>query len=366
MGYMVFLRCPFIYIHVFFSIFISFCFSEAQVVPALYMFGDSLVDVGNNNYLPLSIAKANHRHYGIDFANHTPTGRFSNGKNAADFIADKLGLPTSPPYLFLISKDNKNNVSFMDGVSFASAGAGIFDGTDQRYRQSIPLTKQVDYFALVNEEMTHQVGASALLKHLSKSIFGVVIGSNDIFGYFDSSNLRKKSTPTQYVDSMLISLKVQLQRLYDHGARKFEVAGVGALGCCPKFRLKNQTECFEEANYWSIKYNEGLKSMLKKWQIENKDIRFSYFDTYVAVSDLTQNPTSYGFAEVKAACCGLGELKAKAPCLPVSRLCSNRQDHIFWDQFHPTEAASRIFADRIFNGPSTYTSPITLKQLVAA
>lgn len=47
--------------------------------------------------------------------------------------AEKLGLPTSLPYLFLVSKDNKNNVSFMDGVSFASGGAGIFDGSDERY-----------------------------------------------------------------------------------------------------------------------------------------------------------------------------------------------------------------------------------------
>lgn len=60
------------------------------MVPALYVFGDSLVDVGNNNYLTLSIAKANHRHYGIDFPTHKPTGRFSNGKNAADFLGNSI------------------------------------------------------------------------------------------------------------------------------------------------------------------------------------------------------------------------------------------------------------------------------------
>lgn len=49
--------------------------------------------------------------------------------------AEALGLPTSPPYLSLISeaKNNKNNVSFVGGASFASAGAGIFDGSDERY-----------------------------------------------------------------------------------------------------------------------------------------------------------------------------------------------------------------------------------------
>lgn len=78
-------------------------------------------------------------------------------------------------------------------------------------RQSIPLTKQVDYYSNVYEQLTQQVEASRLQKHLSKSIFIVVIGSNDIFGYYNSLDLPKKNTPQQYVDSMASSLKIQLQ-----------------------------------------------------------------------------------------------------------------------------------------------------------
>lgn len=55
-------------------------------IPGLYVFGDSLVDAGNNNYLPISIAKANYPRNGVDFPKKKATGRFSNGKNAADFI----------------------------------------------------------------------------------------------------------------------------------------------------------------------------------------------------------------------------------------------------------------------------------------
>jgi len=72
-----------------------------------------------------------------------------------------------------------------------------------------------------------------------------------------------------------------------------------------------------------------------------------------------------GFVNVKGACCGLGELNAQIPCLPVSSICSNRQDHVFWDAFHPTEAASRIFVDEIFKGPSKFISPINMEQLLA-
>lgn len=42
--------------------------------------------------------------------------------------AERLGLPTSPPYLSLASATNKTD-SFLTGVSCASGGAGIIDGT---------------------------------------------------------------------------------------------------------------------------------------------------------------------------------------------------------------------------------------------
>lgn len=61
--------------------------SDAQdsgaLVPAIITFGDSAVDVGNNDYLP-TIFKANYPPYGRDFVNKKPTGRFCNGKLATD------------------------------------------------------------------------------------------------------------------------------------------------------------------------------------------------------------------------------------------------------------------------------------------
>lgn len=60
-------------------------------VPALFIFGDSILDVGNNNYLP-TFVKANFLPYGRDFENHIPTGRFSNGKLISDFTCAFLSL----------------------------------------------------------------------------------------------------------------------------------------------------------------------------------------------------------------------------------------------------------------------------------
>lgn len=53
---------------------------------AFFVFGDSLVDNGNNNYLATT-ARADSPPYGIDYPTHQPTGRFSNGLNIPDLIS---------------------------------------------------------------------------------------------------------------------------------------------------------------------------------------------------------------------------------------------------------------------------------------
>jgi len=54
--------------------------------PALYVFGDSLVDCGNNNHLPTG--GPSFLPYGIDFMHGKPTGRATNGKTVADFLGN--------------------------------------------------------------------------------------------------------------------------------------------------------------------------------------------------------------------------------------------------------------------------------------
>jgi hypothetical protein len=63
--------------------------AEPQV-PCYFVFGDSLVDNGNNNDIA-SLARANYPPYGIDFA-AGPTGRFSNGLTTVDAICKLIVL----------------------------------------------------------------------------------------------------------------------------------------------------------------------------------------------------------------------------------------------------------------------------------
>jgi hypothetical protein len=51
----------------------------------MFIFGDSLFDAGNNNYLRSAVGRANFWPYGETFFKH-PTGRFSDGRIIPDFI----------------------------------------------------------------------------------------------------------------------------------------------------------------------------------------------------------------------------------------------------------------------------------------
>lgn len=72
-------------------IFIGLLLSLGSIAPladarAFFIFGDSLVDSGNNNYLATT-ARADAPPYGVDFPTRRPTGRFSNGLNIPDIIS---------------------------------------------------------------------------------------------------------------------------------------------------------------------------------------------------------------------------------------------------------------------------------------
>ncbi|CAL5335666.1 unnamed protein product [Camellia sinensis] len=78
------------------------------------------------------------------------------------------------------------------------------------------------------------------------------------------------------------------------------------------------------------------------------------------------HPPPMGFTEVKSACCGLGNLRAQVPCVPVAKYCSNRSDHVFWDLYHPTEAAAHLFVNAVFDGSQQFAMPMNVNQLIAA
>lgn len=68
-----------------------------------------------------------------------------------------------------------------------------------------------------------------------------------------------------------------------------------------------------------------------------------------------------GFKVSNTSCCNV-DTSIGGLCLPNSKLCKNRNEYVFWDAFHPSDAANVILADKFFSSlfslaPSAAPSP---------
>lgn len=71
-----------------------------------------------------------------------------------------------------------------------------------------------------------------------------------------------------------------------------------------------------------------------------------------------------GFKTASKACCGNGgQYAGIIPCGPTSTLCTDRDKHVFWDPYHPSEAANVLIAKQLLDGDPKYISPMNLRQL---
>lgn len=67
---------------------------------------------------------------------------------------------------------------------------------------------------------------------------------------------------------------------------------------------------------------------------------------------------------MKIACCGGGKFNAEVDCTVDASLCANRDEHLFWDFVHGTEASYRRAVHAFFHGTAREAQPINLAQLV--
>ncbi|KAG9137376.1 hypothetical protein Leryth_017708 [Lithospermum erythrorhizon] len=312
--------------------FTMFCFllhylynvkgSPPPTVPAMFVFGDSLVDNGNNNDLN-SFAKANYYPYGIDFRG--PTGRFSNGETVIDLLAKLLGVPSPPPFANPATSGSR----ILGGVNYASAAGGILDESGQHFGDRFPLSRQVINFENSLSQLRTMMSGRDLNQYLSRSI--------------------------------------AIMALYSVGLRKFLLVGIGPLGCIPNQLATSKHDpgrCVDNVNQMLGFFNQGLVKLVDYMNNgTHPGSIFVYGNVYGAIGDILNNPSKYGFSVWDKACCGLGRNKGQITCLPFAFPCFNRNKYIFWDAFHPTQAVNAILAQRAYNGPPSDCYPINVQQM---
>lgn len=333
----------------------------------IFIFGDSLVDIGNNNHIT-TLARADIWYNGIDFANRFPTGRFCNGRTVPDFLAQMTGLSIPIPYL----DPQANGTNLLGGVNFASGGSGILPSTGYKYIGRTPFDRQIEYFEDIKTKLASIMDPQDESAHhfISEALFYINIGSLDyISNYFLSdSKVSQLYSVAEYQQLLLRRFADQFRKLYELGARKFVISNLGPLGCTPlMISLENldNGSCVGYANDIISDFNRGLENMVKnKLQNQFSDARFVLSDNYAIFSKIINNPSAYGFKYVNESCCGLGHLRAEFPCSPISGLCFHRADYVFWDAFHPTDALNSILAATQYAGSPQFIRPVNLKQLM--
>ncbi|KAK4491617.1 hypothetical protein RD792_002372 [Penstemon davidsonii] len=453
---------------------------EPKVVPCYFIFGDSLVDNGNNLFRETT-AKVNYMPYGIDFPDG-PTGRFTNGRTIADITAELLGFEERiPPYV------NATNGDFLRGVNYGSGGCGILHETGRQlyklydygarkvavselgklgcvpqevsaygasegslcvetsnnlvqifnaklklvieelnynlgdanfvyvsnvitsYAQLLGFDKPIQPFATASGSdilngVNYASGASGirdesgmhlgdrislsgqLINHattishlgrlisppntvnnyLNKCLYTINIGSNDYINNYLLPRFYRTSvqfTPDQYAEALIQQYTLQLRTLYNNGARKIVIIGLGFIGCIPQELANfptNGSSCVNSINNNVQLFNNRLKPLIDNLNTNLPGAQFIYINT---TSISSGDPSAIGIKTVNAPCCVVSS--SNGQCGPNQVPCSDRQKFVFWDNFHPTELLNQVTATRAYNAtlPSD-AYPTDIRHLV--
>ncbi|KAK6911808.1 GDSL lipase/esterase [Dillenia turbinata] len=321
------LSIPFTILVIFSSTLVSPISCTTNNGVALFVFGDSLFDPGNNNYINGSMqGPSNSWPYGESYLKQ-PTGGLSDGRLVPDFIAEFMNLPIWTPYLKPVEHQ------FTYGANFASAGAGVLPQTRPG---TIDLWTQLSYFKKVEETLRQKLGATESKKFLGRAIYLISMGGNDYFG-------------NTWV-----------------GRTKIRVSERRGIRLCTEHASKIEC-CVDGASSLGRLHNRRLSEVLGKLQTTLAGFKYTNFDYYNSIFERVNNPSKHGFKEGKSACCGSGAYRAGFNCGQGTQgkdyeLCSNPQEYIWFDAGHTTESANLQLATLLWNGTSSVMAPHNLKQ----
>ncbi|KAF5956915.1 hypothetical protein HYC85_004140 [Camellia sinensis] len=367
--------------------------NSTTLVPAILTFGDSAVDVGNNDYIH-TIFKANFPPYGRDFINHKPTGSFCNGKLATDITADTLGFTAYPPAYLSPQASGKK---LLLGANFASARSGYDDKT-AFLSHAIPLSQQLEYYKEYQAKLAKVAGNEKARSIIKDGLYILSAGNSDFLqNYYVNPFLYKVYTPDQYssylatifssfvkgavsspvsiiqtvyfgepniltpsnldceqkrIQVHMISHPSQVDKLYNLGARRIGVTSLPPLGCVPLaitlFGM-HESGCVSRINNDAQSFNKMINSSATNLQKQLPGLKIVVFDIYKSLYDLVKTPSNYGFAEARRGCCGTGIIETTwLLCNPKSiGTCRNATEYVFWDSVHPSQAANQLLANAL-------------------
>ncbi|CAA0827846.1 GDSL esterase/lipase [Striga hermonthica] len=316
----------------------------------MFVFGSSVVDNGNNNFLTNTRARADYLPYGVDFPLGPATGRFTNGKNFVDLLGEKLRLPNYIPSFY---NPSTSGSKILHGVNYASGGSGILDSTGSVAGNVTSLNQQISNFETVTvPDLEQQNSGKSPEKIVSEFVFVVGSGANDYtFNYF--LGFAGNVTVEDFTANLTSNLSNQLKRLYSLGARKFVLLAINPNGCSPMAtsRVPANNGCVESLNRAAELFNNQLRDLVDDIRPQIPGSNLVFVNAYKIISDILRFPRLRDFRNTNSSCCevipisqgGTGVL-----CRRGGSVCLNRDEYVFFDGLHTTEAVNEIVATKAF------------------
>ncbi|CAI0435550.1 unnamed protein product [Linum tenue] len=320
--------------------------SSGKSTPAVFVFGDSILDTGNNNYLP-TLSKCNFPPYGRNFPGGKPTGRFTDGKVISDLIAGDLGIKDLlPPYL----DPNLGAQDLSTGVAFASGGCG-FDPETIKTLSALSVPEQLKLFQEYKGKLKGLAGEQRSNVIVNQSLYLISSGNNDIGLTYFLTNRHLEYDMTSYASFLVTQASESIVELYKLGARKIGVFSTLVSGCVPEGRTVGggeERKCAENFNELAKIYNGKLSFEMDYLNKQLPGVKMVFVDLFSPLLGIIKDPETYGFAVTKEGCCGTGYIEAAVLCNQLSPFtCANTSEYIFWDSVHPTEKANRILVSKV-------------------
>jgi cholinesterase len=286
------------------------CVASAGTITSVVVYGDSLSDNGN-----LFLASGN-TYPPAPYYN----GRMSNGPVAVESLATTLGVPLFDFAWIGATSGIGNHVDHGTPTSFGSSSPTPLPG--------------MQTMALATQGIAGALAPSAL--------FVVWGGPND---FLDPSPL-DGGDPFKIADRAVADILSIVAGLTSLGADQILVPGMPDLGLTPYYRAQGPLQA-AGASFITDYFNSMLVAGLPSG--------VTFFDTAGAMRSIVANPSAFGFTNVSDA------------CFNGTSVCSNPDQYVFFDDFHPTTAAHAILGqDFAAAVPEPATCVLVLTGALAA
>ncbi len=264
----------------------------AATFTQLVVYGDSLSDLGRA-YDETKTTSDPSPPYGA-FTN----GRFSNGPIWVEYLAASLGLVPDRNTNFAVG-------GATTGTTNTTTGLSALGGIQNQIASSSSITDP-------------------------EALYIIWGGANDYLG----AGINNPTVP-------LTNLSGEIATLIGRGAKNILVPNLPNLGEIPLTRNIPGT-IPSDLNTLTQFHNAGLAASLNDLRKANSGVNLTLLDVNSLFSQVTANPTDFGFKNVTDSCLA-----------SVTVICNEPNSYLFWDPLHPTTAGHQSIGNLAFNVVST-------------